>query len=135
MSLVEGRPAFETPEGVRRIAFTTPLDAATITELIEGEMAMIDTVALNGVTFTEVGERDIAAGAFGLSRDEIEVAAADAAGFVYGGLAAELVAAGTLDLSSLEPAVVARLERTSALRRQVGTTTVAVWIRSSAATG
>lgn len=135
VSLVEGRPAFETPEGVRRIAFTTPLDAATITELIEGEMAMIDTVALNGVTFTEDGERDIAAGAFGLSRDEIEVAAADAAGFVYGGLAAELVAAGTLDLSSLEPAVAAQFERTSALRRQVGTTTVAVWIRPSAATG
>ena len=135
VSLVEGRPAFETPEGVRRIAFTTPLDAATITELIEGEMAMIDTVALNGVTFTEDGERDIAAGAFGLSRDEIEVAAADAAGFVYGGLAAELVAAGTLDLSDVEPAVAAQFERTSALRRQVGTTTVAVWVRPNAATG
>lgn len=128
VSLVEGRAALEPPVDSEVIAFTSPLDASSIDALLQGERAMIDSVALNGVSFTEDGERAIAGGQFGLIRDEIVEAAFDAPTFVLGGLAAELVAAGALEL---EPADVSVFQQTSALRRMVDATTVAVVVRPS----
>ena len=49
----------------------------------------------------------------------------DAPQFVYGGLAAEMVAAGALDLT---PDTAGLFTRTSELRRRVDVTTVAVYV-------
>lgn len=124
--LLEGRAAIEVPTGSDRIAFTSPLDDASIDELLAGEQAMIDEIAAFGIVLAPEGERLVADGAFGLTLDQIVDASFDPPAFVGNGLAAELVAAGALQL---DPSVAEVFERTSALRRQVGTTTVAVLIR------
>ncbi len=126
--LLEGRSALEVPAGSERIAFTSPLDQASIDGLLEGEQAMIDEFAAFGIVLTPEGERLAVDGAFGLSVQEIVDASFDPATFVASGLAAELVAAAALQL---DPSVADLFAATSALRRQVGTTTVAVLIRPS----
>ena len=126
--LLEGRDALEVPEGSERIAFSSPLDPATIDELIAGEQAMVDEIAAFGVVLGDEGRRLVAEGAFGRTEQEILDASFDAVGFVRSGLAAELVAAGALQL---DPSVAEVFTRTSELRRQVGTTTVAVLLRPS----
>lgn len=126
--LLEGRAALEVPAGSERIAFTSPLDPASLDGLLEGERAMIDEIAAFGIVLTPEGERLAGEGAFGLSAQEIVDASFDPAAFVTNGLAAELVAAGALQL---DPSVAELFASTSALRRQVGTTTVAVLIRPS----
>ena len=66
---------------------------------------------------------------FGLTEQQIgDAAALDPVQFVQGGLAAELVAAGALELDA---GVAEVFTTTSELRRQVGTDTVAVLIRPS----
>ncbi len=126
--LLEGRAALIVPAGSERIAFTSPLDQAEIDQLLAGEQAMIDEVAAFGIVLTPEGERRAEEGAFGLTSEQIVDSSFDPATFVGNGLAAELVAAGALQL---DPAVAELFETTSALRRQVGTTTVAVLIRPS----
>ena len=126
--LLEGRAALEVPAGSERIAFTSPLDQASIEALVQGERTMIDEIAAFGIVLTPEGERLAAEGAFGLSASEIVDASFDPAAFVTNGLAAELVAAGAVQL---DPSVAELFTSTSALRRQVGTTTVAVLIRPS----
>lgn len=126
--LLEGREALEVPAGAERIAFTSPLSAAEIDELLAGEQAMVDEVAAFGIVLSDSGRASIAAGAFGLTEQEIVDAAFVPDVFVRNGLAAELVAAGALQL---DPTVAELFERTSSLRRQVGTDTVAVLIRPS----
>ncbi|CAB4570108.1 unannotated protein [freshwater metagenome] len=126
--LLEGRDALEVPEGSERIAFSSPLDPATIDELLAGEQAMVDEIAAFGVVLGDEGRRLVAEGAFGRTEQEILDASFDAVGFVRSGLAAELVAAGALQL---DPSVAEVFTRTSELRRQVGTTTVAVLLRPS----
>jgi hypothetical protein len=127
--LLEGRDALEVPEGSERIAFSSPLDAGRIGELLEGEREMVAEVAAFGVVLSDEGRALVAAGAFGLDEQQIVDASFDPEQFVRGGLAAELVAAGAL---ALDPIVAERFVRTSELRRQVGTTTVAVLVRPSA---
>ncbi len=126
--LLEGRAALEVPAGSERIAFTSPLDQASIEALVQGERTMIDEIAAFGIVLTPEGERLAAEGAFGLSASEIVDASFDPAAFVTNGFAAELVAAGAVQL---DPSVAELFTSTSALRRQVGTTTVAVLIRPS----
>jgi hypothetical protein len=126
--LLEGRAALDVPAGSQRIAFTSPLDQASLDGLLEGERAMIDEIAAFGIVLTPEGEQLAADGAFGLTAQEIVDASFDPATFVTTGLAAELVAAGALQL---DPSVAELFASTSALRRQVGTTTVAVLIRPS----
>ena len=128
MYLLEGRAALDVPVGSERIAFTSPLDQASLDGLLEGEQAMIDEIAAFGIVLTADGERLAGEGAFGLSAQEIVDASFDPAAFVANGLAAELVAAGALQL---DPSVAELFTSTSALRRQIGTTTVAVLIRPS----
>jgi hypothetical protein len=101
---------------------------ASLDGLLEGERAMIDEIAAFGIVLTPEGEQLAADGAFGLAAQEIVDASFDPAAFVSSGLAAELVAAGALQL---DPSVAELFASTSALRRQVGTTTVAVLIRPS----
>jgi hypothetical protein len=125
VTLLEGRAALEVPEGSERIAFTSPLDAVAIDQLLAGERAMVDEISAFGVVLSAVGEQLAADGAFGRTAAEIVDAAFDAPAFVGSGFAAELVAAGAL---TLDPSVADVFESTSALRRQVGTTTVAVVI-------
>jgi hypothetical protein len=126
--ILEGMAALGTPEGSERIAFTSPLDPITVDQLLAGERAMVDSFAVDGVFFTAAGEQAITANEFGLTRDQIVEASLDAETFVSSGLAAELIAAGALDLPEADAAV---FEHISSLRRQVGTTTVAVLIRST----
>lgn len=126
--LREAREALEVPEGSERIAFTSRLDQAEIDELLAGEQAMIDEITAFPIVFSVEGERLVAAGAFGTDAQGIIEASLDAAEFVRSGFVAELVAAGALEL---DPSVRELFERMSALRRQVGTDTVAVLIRPS----
>lgn len=80
-------------------------------------------------TCSRPGRRLAADGAFGLTEQQIgDAAALDPVQFVQGGLAAELVAAGALELDA---GVAEVFTTTSELRRQVGTDTVAVLIRPS----
>ena len=126
--LLEGRAALEVPAGSERIAFTSPLDQASLDALLAGEQAMIDEIAAFGIVLTPEGERLAGEGVFGLSAGEIVDASFDPAAFVTSGLAADLVAGGALQL---DPSVAELFTSTSALRRQIGTTTVAVLIRGS----
>ena len=126
--LLEARAAIEVPEGSRRIAFTSPLDQPAIDRLLAGETAMIDEISAFGIVLSPDGDRLAADGTFGLTAEEIVNAAVDPASFVGSGLAAEMVAAGALQL---DPSVSEMFVATSALRRQLGTTTVAVLIRPS----
>ena len=124
--ILEGRAALTTPEGSQRIAFTSPLAVAEIEALESGEIAMTDAIALKGIVFSSAGEEAVAAGAFGLTRDEIITASFDAPTFVGSGLAAELVAADALVLEASDQALFAT---TSDLRRRVDITTAAVFVR------
>ena len=126
--LLEAREALTVPTGSERIAFTSPLDQASIDQLLAGEAAMIDEITAFGIVLSPDGERLAAEGAFGITATEIVDASFDPETFVRGGLAAELVAAGALQL---DPSVADLFESTSALRRQIGTTTVAVLVRPS----
>ncbi len=127
--LLEARAAIEVPGGSQRIAFTSPLDGGAIERLLAGEQAMIDEIGAFGIVLSLDGERLVADGRFGLTADEIVDASLDPATFVGSGLAAEMVALGALQL---DPSVAAVFADTSALRRQLGTTTVAVLIRPAA---
>ncbi|MFN8022309.1 MAG: hypothetical protein U0Q03_12360 [Acidimicrobiales bacterium] len=125
--LLEARAALDVPDGSERIAFTSPLTADEIARLLDGEQQMIDEVASFGIVLSESGRQQVEAGAFGMTERQIaDAAAEDPVGFVQGGLAAELVAAGALDL---DPSVADVFTTTSELRRRVGTDTVAVLIR------
>lgn len=127
--LLEARAALDVPAGSEQIAFTSPLDAAAIVRLLAGEQQMIDEVASFGIVLSDEGRRLAADGAFGLTEQQIgDAAALDPVQFVQGGLAAELVAAGALELDA---GVAEVFTTTSELRRQVGTDTVAVLIRPS----
>lgn len=126
VTLLEGRDALGQPAAGERIAFTSPLTDDEIGALLAGEATMIDEIAAFGIVLSDEGERLAAEGAFGRSATEIVDAAFDAERFVRDGFAAELVAAGALQL---DPAVRDLFEDTSELRRQVGTTTVAVVVR------
>jgi hypothetical protein len=119
----EGREAIDTPAGMQRIAYTSPLRDDEAAELVAGEQAMVQAVAVEGIVLSPAGEQAAATNRFGLTRQQIEAAALDAERFVYGGLAAEMVAAGALDLT---PDTAELFNRTSALRRRVDVTTVAV---------
>ena len=111
-------------EGMDQIAFTSPLSSDEIAGLLAGEQAMIDEIGVGGIVLSPQGQQAVADGAFGMTLDDIEVASYDPVQFVHGGLAAELVAAGALDL----PDDMAELfSRTSTLRRRVDVTTVAVF--------
>jgi hypothetical protein len=123
MVVHEGRQALDAVDGMERIAFTSPLTSDQIDELLAGEQAMIDEVAVGGIVLTAAGEQAVDNGAFGMTRQQVDDAALDAFGFVYGGLAAEMVAAGALDLT---PGTAELFERTSTLRRMVDVTTVSV---------
>ena len=123
--LREGREALTVAAGAERIAFTSPLMPAEIDELLAGEAAMVDEIALMGVVLSPSGADAAAAGSFGLTVDEILQASFDAPAFVGSGLAARLVTAGALEL---DPAVSASFVRTSELRNRAGTTTVAVFV-------
>jgi hypothetical protein len=125
MVIREGREALDAPDGTQRIAFTSPLSSAEIAELVAGERAMIDEIAVSGIVLSPDGEQAVADGAFGMTRDEIEVASYDPTQFVHGGLAAELVAAGALDLTDDTSTL---FTSTSTLRRRVDVTTVAVFV-------
>jgi hypothetical protein len=124
MIIREGREALDAPEGMERIAFTSALTPTEVIELLAGEQAMIDEIALGGIVLTPAGRQAIDAGAYGLTRGQILDAALDPVGFVYGGLAAELVAGDALDVDSGSVEV---FDRTSTLRRRVDVTTVAVF--------
>ncbi|MCU1361986.1 MAG: hypothetical protein JWN99_3275, partial [Ilumatobacteraceae bacterium] len=121
----EGRQAIDTPDGMQRIAYSSPLTDDEAAQLVAGEQAMVDDVTVNGIVLTPSGEQDVADNTFGMTSDQIEAASLDAAGFVYGGLAAEMVAAGALDLT---PDTADLFTRTSELRRRVDVTTVAVFV-------
>ncbi len=123
--LREGHEALSAPDGVERIAFTTPLSAGELDELSAGEAAMVDEIALMGIEFTASGSAAIEAGTFVFTRAEIEEQALDAAGFVASGLAARLVDADALVLA---PSVAEFFERAADLRNRLGTTTVAVFV-------
>lgn len=123
--LREAREALVTPEGMERIAFTSPLSPADIDELLAGEQVMADTFAVDGVVLSAAGEVAVDEGRFGMDRIAIEAAGLDAAAFVGSGLAAELVAAGALDLGDADAA---GFERTATLRRMLDVTTVAVFV-------
>lgn len=127
--LLEARAAIEVPEGSQRIAFTSPLDDGAIERLLAGEQAMIDEIGAFGIVLSLDGERLVADGRFGLTADEIVGASLDPVTFVGSGLAAEMVA---VDALQLDPSVAEVFAETSALRRQLGTTTVAVLIRPAA---
>ncbi len=126
--LLEGRDALEVPEGSERIAFSSPLDTAELDELLAGERTMVAEIAAFGVALSDEGRALVASGVFGLDEQQIVDASFDPEAFVRGGLAAELVAVGALQL---DPSVADVFTRTSELRRQVGTTTVAVLLRPS----
>ena len=81
--------------------------------------------AVGGIFLTPEGEALVQANGFGLTRDQIEVASLDALEFVHGGLAAEMVAAGALDLGD---DVRDLFQRTSTLRRRIDVNTVAIFV-------
>lgn len=122
--LREGRAAVETPAGATRVAFTSPLDQGEIDDLLAGEQAMTDEIALMGVTFTADGETMVADGRFGATLDDIVASSFDAAAFVAGGMAAALVAAGAIEL---DPQTADAMRHTAELRLRLDETTVAVF--------
>ena len=125
--LAEGRDALDERPGAERIALAGPLDADEVAELLAGEMAMADAVAAGRVVVSPAGAEMIAAGRFAMTADEVAAVMSDPVGFVRGGLAAEMVAAGAVSLDASDRVL---FERTSALRRLVGITTVAVYAMS-----
>ena len=124
LHLVEGRNAFDARPGAERVALAGPLSPAEVDELLAGEQAMIERFGTEGVVISPAGEVLIAEGRFGKTRDEIDSEIADATTFVHDGLAAEMIAADALILATADAQ---QFERTAALRRQVGITTVAVF--------
>ena len=125
MIIREGRQALDDQPGMQRIAFTSPLTADEVDQLLAGERAMVDDIAVGGIFLTPEGEALVQANGFGLTRDQIEVASLDALEFVHGGLAAEMVAAGALDLGD---DVRDLFQRTSTLRRRIDVNTVAIFV-------
>jgi hypothetical protein len=119
--LRQGRDALSVPDGMdERIALVTPLSDEEVGEVIVGEQTMVDMLVTTGVRFTPVGDEQIDAGAFGLSRAAIDELALDPFHLVASGVAAELVAAGALVVPDEAVEV---FERTSELRRRIDTTT------------
>jgi hypothetical protein len=88
--LREGHEALSAPDGVERIAFTTPLSAGELDELSAGEAAMVDEIALMGIEFTASGSAAIEAGTFVFTRADRR-AGARCCGIRRSGLAARLV--------------------------------------------
>jgi hypothetical protein len=103
-----------------RIALVTPLSDEEVGEVIVGEQAMVDALIAGGVELTPDGERQIDAGAFGLSRAAIDELALDPFHLVASGLAAELVVAGAIVVPDDATEV---FVHTSELRRRIDTTT------------
>jgi hypothetical protein len=125
MIIREGRQALDDQPGMQRIAFTSPLTAGEVDQLLAGEQAMVDEVAVGGIFLTPEGEAVVQANGFGMTRDQIQTASLDALEFVHGGLAAEMVAANALDLGD---DVRTLFETTSTLRRRVDVNTVAIFV-------
>jgi hypothetical protein len=126
--LREGRAAISAPTGATVVAFTSPLSSAEIDDVIAGEAAMVDQIALMGVTFTDAGARLVESGAFGATADEIVAASFDAEALVGSGMAAALVHADAIEL---DPSTAGVMRRTADLRVRLDDTTVAVFAESA----
>lgn len=121
MYVVEGRDAIQPLTVGERVAFTSPLSAEEIDELLALEQAEAAELAFVGVPLTPAGEGLIDSGAFGV--DSATFAAMTPEQLVYNGTIAGLVASGGLDLDLVDRAT---FERATELRLQLGSTTAAV---------
>lgn len=130
LTVVEGIAALLPPSDTERIAFVTPLSAIEVDDLLQGEQELIASIEQTGVLLTPEGESLVSSGRYLVSLDTLIDAPANASFLVESGTVAQLVADDAL---LIPDGLVPLYEGVTALRRRVGTDTVAVFVSPRAA--